>query len=91
MEQLGTYSDAATFEGFSQDPDSTCVGYGTFTFIDGSEISLSYTCGTRKNSITGGQGRFGCASGFEGSFEIDDVVSGSTLYLCGSLCAEEEM
>ncbi|GKY95994.1 hypothetical protein MPSEU_000559900 [Mayamaea pseudoterrestris] len=84
-EQYGFYSDEAT------NLDSgDCVGGGVFSFgptisyLD--QITFSFSCYGASNSITGGNGRFGCASGYE-IFNADEVDRiSSTLYLCGTLC-----
>jgi hypothetical protein len=83
--QLGYYSD----EAINLD-SGDCVGTGVFSFgptvsyLD--QITFTFSCNGASNSITGGNGRFGCANGYEifGADEPDRISS--TLYLCGVLC-----
>lgn len=83
-DQLGFYTDEATTL------EDDCVGTGVFSFGPAvsyeDQISITFTCNGAYNAITGGNGRFGCASGFEvfGADEEDRVTS--TIYLCGVLC-----
>ena len=87
-EQLGFYSDERTE--FS--PSAECVGTALFSFgaepnfVD--QIAISYSCYGEANVVTGGNGQFGCADGYEiftpEPEDIDRVSS--EIYLCGSLC-----
>lgn len=84
-QQLGFYTDSAA------DLDSEdCAGTGSFSFDFQepyeNQIAFQFTCFGQFNSITGGNGAFGCASGFEEFVFEDDEVIASQLYVCGSLC-----
>lgn len=68
-----------------------CVGVGKFNFGPNelpyeSQIAFQFTCWGRYNSITSGNGGFGCASGYEVFVLEDDYIVMSELYLCGSFC-----
>lgn len=89
---LGYYSDSATVL-----PSKDCVGSGSYSFGSAtsssttnkdypSQISLQFTCFGAYNSITGGNGQFGCASGYETFSYQDSQIVASVLHLCGSLC-----
>jgi len=84
-ELLGYYSDSST-DLESED----CVGTGAFSFDYEepyvSQIAFQFTCFGEFNSITGGTGEFGCASGFEEFVFDDGNIIGSELNLCGPLC-----
>ena len=81
-EHLGYYSDSAAYLA-----SGDCVGNGEFTFIDQSQISIQFTCFGTFNSITGGTGQFGCASGYEEYSYQDGVVFATSLHICTGLCS----
>ena len=91
LEQLGTYSDFAV-----DIPESDeCVADGAFSFglnpdtgSYDSQITIAFTCGSAQNSITGGSGAYGCATGYEVFAYQDDAAGllGTELVLCGPLC-----
>jgi hypothetical protein len=83
--QLGYYSDEAT-----NLASGDCVGTGVFSFGAvlqfQDQITFSFSCNGASNSITGGNGRFGCANGYE-YFTVDNKQRvASVLTLCGDLC-----
>ena len=84
-DQIGFYSDQAT-----NLTNSDCVGTGSFSFglthDFPSQISFSFTCNGTYNAITGGNGQFGCAEGYEELAYEDSKVISSTLNICGTLC-----
>jgi len=87
--QLGTYSDFATVTGKDSEE---CVGRGAYSFdFDEhigfylSTINMAYTCSSDYNTITGGSGDYGCASGYEYFDTRDDsgYVDKAQLTVCG--------
>ena len=88
--QLGTYSDFAT----SLPDCNECVVSGAFSFDEDSthnglyrsQINIAFTCGSEMNTITGGSGTYGCASGYEIFPSETDTLLSSNLYLCTELC-----
>ena len=89
-ELLGAYSMSANYVSKQQD----CIGTAVYSFsldkvLGGyyrSSITESFTCLGYLNAITGGTGRFGCASGYD-----DLQVQNSSMYLtnlmiCDVLC-----
>jgi hypothetical protein len=87
---LGYYSDSST-----KFADGDCVGVGTFSFGKTSpypsQVSVQFTCTGHQNSIIGGNGDFGCASGVE-VFTYDDGVSTeSELLICKELCPFKQL
>jgi hypothetical protein len=85
-EPLGFYSDSATSLA-----NEECVGSGTFSFglaapLFQSQINIQFTCKGEFNSITGGNGDFGCASGYEYNTFQDENVIEYEFNICSDLC-----
>jgi len=83
-EQLGFYSDESTLLN-----SGDCVGSGAFSFGSDpytSQINFQFTCNGEFNTVTGGSGDYGCASGYEAPVSQDDLIIQSQLTLCGPLC-----
>ncbi len=85
-QQLGNYTDEAT-----NYKSGDCAGTGAFSFGSfknpyPSQIVFTFTCFGLYNTITGGNGNFGCASGYESFVYENDTVIESAIHLCGTLC-----
>lgn len=82
---LGYYSDGARLLA-----SGDCVGNGAFSFgfqkDYPSQISMQFTCNGEYNSISGGNGEYGCATGYEVYSYEDNQVLASVLNICGGLC-----
>jgi hypothetical protein len=81
---LGYYSDES-----ANLSNGDCIGTSVFSFgLDPylSQINLQFTCNGEYNGITGGNGLYGCATGYEFKVNEDDLILQSTLNVCGPLC-----
>jgi hypothetical protein len=93
MEIIGTYTDSDT-EIFvnGEFEDCTFTGSFNFDFDDSldfpfvSQVSVAGTCLGNTNSITGGTGRYACASGFETFVDGGEDFFASELTICNT-CA----
>ena len=100
--QIGVYSNFAMFpQGFppaeSAAESVECFVTSVYSFghpdpVTGfysSTIDLSHTCTSKFNTIIGGTGDYGCATGYEdGGLTLteDGSFGSSTLEICGCLC-----
>lgn len=84
-EQLGVYSDFSTETSTSDE----CLIQGFFTWVTqdngfdeyASQLNLQSTCTSKYNSIVGGNGMYGCASGYEGAHIVYAAAELETLPL----------
>jgi hypothetical protein len=92
-EPIGTYTDQVTFA-FVGDEFVDCTFTGTFNFdFDESleypfvsQVMLAGSCLGARNAITGGTGKYACASGTEVFVDAGDNDFASELYICNT-CA----
>jgi len=94
-ETLGAYDDSATT--FSTAPVLTGAGYSSYSFFPESEgdpssqIALQFTFLGAVNSITGGNGLYGCGiSGWETFTDEDEERLWITLTVCGETCRKRK-
>lgn len=93
-EKLGTFTQYGV-----NTPTDECLLQSAYSFdydevsgLYGSTLNLQHTCSSVYNTITGGSGKYGCATGTESLVGIDadtNVVSAVKLKICGCLCAAE--
>jgi len=85
---FGTYSDASTLT----HEEDECVTNGLFSFDydDGlqkfhSSITVASSCATEKSAITGGTGRYACATGYQSFYDgpgQGNIFIRTVLYVC---------
>jgi hypothetical protein len=86
---LGSYSDFVMSFGANS---TECMATGAFSFNKASDgmyhdtITISFSCQSEYNAVSGGTGIYGCAQGYEGIREGNAVTLGTNIVLCGGLC-----